>query len=393
MKHNGLGSLLIYFVLSVALFLYSFTQIDLGLTLIRYPVYHSVELFFKQIGYFNRLLSTEIFVVLTFFLFLSYLFCLRQVRKGSISQKQAWFFIIAITVLLTFSYNAFSYDIFNYIFDAKIVTHYNQNPYQYKALDFPADPMLSFMRWTHRVYPYGPFWLVLTVPLSFLGFNLFLPTFFLFKILMAAGFLGTIFYIQKIMKVVNPKNALLAVTFFALNPLVLIESLVSAHNDVVMMFFAVLAVYFIIEKKYFSSFFAFIVSVGIKFATLSLLPILGYIIYRVKKKGSPHWDTLFVQATILMIIPVILASVRTNFQPWYLLYLAPFASLVGQKPYILIPSVILSLFALLQYAPFLYLGNWDLPVPQIIFWLGVVSVVLSVVVTVGFMRKLQFRAT
>ena len=73
-------------------------------------------------------------------------------KKKKISKPFVWLIIFVSALLLVFSYNAFSYDIFNYIFDAKIFTHYHQNPYLQKALDYPGDPMLSFMRWTHRVY-------------------------------------------------------------------------------------------------------------------------------------------------------------------------------------------------------------------------------------------------
>jgi len=70
---------------------------------------------------------------------------------------------ILIGVGLLFSYPFLSHDLFNYLFDAKIVTFYHQNPYILKALDFPSDPWLRFMHWTHRTYPYGPSFLFLTL--------------------------------------------------------------------------------------------------------------------------------------------------------------------------------------------------------------------------------------
>ena len=76
----------------------------------------------------------------------------------------------------------------------KYLTFIHQNPYFHKASDFPNDPMLNFMRWTHRLYPYGPSWLILTVPLSFIGLNFFLPTFFLFKIMIGFIFFGKLLF-------------------------------------------------------------------------------------------------------------------------------------------------------------------------------------------------------
>ncbi len=227
-----------YLGVILLLFFYSFTQIDLGLTFSRNEFLKSILDSFQHLGYFNRPLSTYFYITLVVLLFGFYLLFLRHALQKKLSKQTFWKLCIVITVLLALSYNAFSYDLFNYLFDARIITHYQQNPYVTKVLDFPGDPMLSFMHWTHRTYPYGPVWLALTVPLSFLGFGFFIPTFYLFKSLMAASFLGIVYFIGKITKKIAPKHEIFALVFFGLQPLVLIESLVSAHLDGVMMVFA-----------------------------------------------------------------------------------------------------------------------------------------------------------
>ena len=324
-------------------------------------------------------------------LFTFYLLILNAIRKKEISKKTIWFLIISITILLTFSYNAFSYDLFNYIFDAKIVTYYNQNPYLHKALDFPGDPMLSFMHWTHRLFPYGPTWLGLTVPLSFIGMHFFLPTFFLFKMLISMSFLGTVFFIGKILRKVYPDNEVFSVAFFALNPLIIIESLVSSHNDIVMMFIVVWALHLLMNKKYVRSTILFILSIGVKFATAFVLPIYILILYLQRRKKDLNWQLLFTAMAAIMIAPVVLASYRTNFQPWYLLNILPFAALASRNYYVFIPSVTISFFATFEYLPFLYLGNWDNPVPAILFWMTASSIVLSLFLTMAWSIKKMIR--
>jgi hypothetical protein len=189
-----------------------------------------------------------------------------------------------VTGIVVLSYNAFSYDLFNYIFDAKIVTFYNQNHYIHKALDFPGDPMLSFMRWTHRVYPYGPLWLALTVPVSFVGSQIFIITFFLFKFLMGGFFLLTVWSIGKIATKLKLSNVLLPIAAFALNPFVLAESLVSAHNDIVMMGLGMFGVYFLLKRDYIKGGVLLIFSAGVKFVTL--VSAILYIILSLFKKQS-----------------------------------------------------------------------------------------------------------
>ena len=384
-------SIIGYLLIALGLFFYSFTQIDLGLTLSQTPIWQIADKFFKNIGYFNRPLSASIFTVITLLLFTFYLLILKGISKKEISKKTIWTLIIAVTVILAFSYNAFSYDLFNYIFDAKIITHYHQSPYLHKAFDYMGDPMLSFMHWTQRLYPYGPVWLGLTVPLSFIGLQYFLPTFFLFKILISMTFLGTVFFIGKILREISAKDELLGVAFFALNPLVIMESLVSAHNDIVMMFFAIWALYLLTNIKYVRSTSLFILSVGVKFATLLLTPVFVLIFFLQKQKKNINWEKIILLMIVLMIGAVIVATLRTTFQPWYLLYVLPFAALLPGKYYVVIPTVIISFFAAFQYLPFLYLGNWNPPVPSILFWVMIGSIILSLCLTMAWKFKKMIR--
>jgi len=309
-------------------------------------------------------------------LFALYGLTLKLANEKKIDVRQLWKIIIPVSLILFLAYNAFSYDLFNYIFDAKIVTHYHLNPYQHKALDFPGDPMLSFMHWTHRVYPYGPAWLLLTVPISFVGFGYFIVTFYLFKLLMLASFIGSVYLISKIAKKIE-LNVQLAIVAFALNPLVLIESLVSAHNDIVMIFFGLCAVYLYLEKKLLGSFFTIEFSAAIKFATGFLL--IGLIIDKFAKLNKQKFIYLL---TALGILATILATNRTQFQPWYLIYFLPFAAFAANKKFVLIPIFVISLFALLEYLPYLYLGNWDPPVPFILNNITYGSIIISIVLVI-----------
>lgn len=385
-----------YPILIVCLFLYSFTQVDLNLTFSRASWFQSVEKSFQYIGYFNRPLSTYIFIGLLL-LFLGFYICLLVLAKQQqITIKQFWILLFITTFILLFSYNAFSYDVFNYIFDAKIITFYHQNPYLHRALDFPQDKMLNFMRWTHRYYPYGPFWLLLTVPLSYIGLQIFLPTFFLFKFLMAGCFLGTCYFLQKICQKLFPKNTLFSLIFFAFNPLILIECLVSAHNDIVMLFFAMIAIWLLMWKKWVGAFLMLLFSIGIKFATVFLLPV--FVLFVLPKTAKSKLKILnqvqddeffFLLGVILMIVGVIFASVRTQFQPWYLLYALPFASLLAKKYYVSIPVIIMTFFALLEYVPYLYQGDWNPPIPSILLGLTTGGIIISIFGTIGwrFVRK------
>lgn len=382
----------LYTLAVFGLFFYSFTQVDLGLTLTRASVFQGIQQAFQYVGYFNRPLSAALFILLAAVLFGLYMYAIRLTFKKLLSKTLFWKVILITAGILMFSYTAFSHDIFNYIFDAKIITNYQENPYTKKALDFPQDPMLSFMRWTHRVYPYGPGWLFLTVPLSFVGMNIFLLTYFLFKALMAASYIGSVYFIGRFLRRVAPEHEVPGMVLFGLNPLVITESLISSHNDIVMMFFAVLGVYLLSGKKYVFAYTAFIAAYSIKFATAAvplyvhagIILLLGIVLFLIaRQKISIDWKNATVYLTAVMVLPVLAGTYRTNFQPWYLLYILPFAASVWSTRLVIIPIVVLSFAALLQYVPYLYLGNWDPPVPAILNASMLVAVVLSLILVLG----------
>ncbi len=367
----------IFYIFTVIfLFLYSYTQVDLNLTMSQWSIWQVIQKSFQHIGYFQRPLSTAIYSVILVLLSTFYLIFLWFAKKNKISEKQFWLVLILSSVILLFSYNAFSYDLFNYMFDARIFTFHHLDPYQYKALDFPKDPWINFMRWTHRTYPYGITWLGLTIPLSYIGMQFFLPTLFLFKALMVGSFLGTVYFLGKILDKASSPNKLLGLILFAFNPLVVIESLVSSHNDIVMMFLAIFSLYLLLSRKYLFAILILLLSIGIKFATVFLLPI--FIIFFLLSIAIKKVDlsSIAVWSVAAMIVPLILVSVRTNFQPWYLMYVLPFA-FITRKYYIIIPSIIISIGSLLMYIPFLYLGNWDKPVPEILFGVLISSIAIS----------------
>ena len=378
-----------YTAVLVALFLYSFTQVDLSLTLSRVSLYQTLEKNFQYFGFFQRPSSALFFSIILLLLFIFYLVILYLAKKKSLQLKHIKILVILSFVFLVFSYNAFSYDLFNYIFDAKILTHYLQNPYFHKPSDFPTDPMLNFMRWTHRTYPYGPTWLLLTVPLSFIGMNIFLPTFFMFKFLMGLSFLGSCYLIYKISDKLFPENKLLNVSFWAFNPLVLIESLISAHNDVPMIFLLLLSIYLYLERKKTLSFFSYILSVGVKFSTGAFLPVAVFIFLTNKFKKDINWEKVFIISFFLALATIFFAAIRTTFQPWYILFPLSIASFVPKKYFIFIPSFFGSIFSASIYIPYVLLTDYAKGYPLIVTNIELAGLVSVVVITFLFFLKVK----
>lgn len=376
----------LYIIVVIALFIFSFTQVDLSLTLSQSSIYQSFQKSLQYVGFFQRPLSALIFSVISFLFFFFYLSFLYLAKKDLLKINTTKILIFLTFIILVFSYNAFSYDLFNYIFDAKILTHYSQNPYLHKPMDFANDPMLNFMRWTHRLYPYGPSWLVLTVPLSLIGFNFFLPTFFLFKAMIGLTFLGSVYLIYKISKVLFPKNAIFNTVFFAFNPLIIMEGLVSAHNDFPLVFFALLAIYLYLIKRKTLSLLSLLFSIGVKYSTIVLVPFFALVFYFEKVKKNIPWENIFLVSVSFSLIAVIFATMRTTFQPWYLVFPLAMGAFISRKDYIFIPSLIASIFMVLIYIVYVYMTDYASQYPKIIInieYIGLFIVVIAALALVG----------
>lgn len=365
--------MLLYGIATIGLFLYSFFQIDLNLTIINHPLFLEFQRPFIEFGYYHRPESVKAYLGLLGIFFALYLTVLRLIAVKKITPKQMGILVVVLSAILVLSYPAsFSHDIFNYMFDARIVTEYGQNPYLHKAMDYPSDPWIRFLHWTHRTYPYGPLWLLVTIPLSFIGMGKFVIIMVLFKLLIVASYLFTSYYIYKILQKINSSYALLGTAFFALNPLVILESLVSAHNDVLMMALSVLAVYLLVQKKRFWGLLVGLLSAGVKFTTVYLLPfiLIGF---------RPYLAFLFALGTFSAI------SYKIGIQPWYFLWVMPFAALACMHRTARIIMICIPFVLLLRYIPFIETGSWYPSAIPFQYWATVSGVVASIVVYLGMM--------
>ena len=297
---------LLYFVILAVLALYSYSLIDLNLTLFNHPLWNSFREFIIQIGYFKRDLSIGIYIFLILSLFLLQALAL----KAKLNPVKI---AILIAGVLLVSYPFLSHDFFNYIFDAKILTVYGKNPYLFRALDFPNDPYTRFMHWTHRTYPYGPTFLPITLIPSFLSFGKYILNFLFFKGMFAGFYLLMVFLMNR----VNRRWALV----LAVNPLIIVEGLVSSHNDLISLSLGIVGIYYLFNKKDLLGRIFFLLSGGIKYLTLPFV-------------------------------------IRSEIQSWY--FLSLFAFLPFFEDWIFKLNIFFA-GLLLAYYPYVFLGGWDKP--------------------------------
>lgn len=299
----------------------------------------------------NRPLTTLIFIFIVSFLYLIYFLFVREVHKKNINLTTVKKVIFITAALLFFSYPAMvSYDIFNYTTTAKVLFGFLENPYIVMPIEFSGQEFLNYTHAANKTALYAPFWLVLTgIPYLLLSWN-FILMMFGFKLLVVLFYFLTLYILWRESKDV------ITVAFFGLNPLVLFETFVGGHNDIVMVFFALLSLILLKEKRLFFSMVSLVLSVLIKFATLFLFPVYIYILWQKIRKRALKWEKVYILSAILMSIIFFLSPIREEIYPWYFIWVLIFVTLTkNTKLYFL--SGIFSFCLLLRYVPYMYLGN------------------------------------
>lgn len=371
--------LLGYCLAAASLLLFSYTQVDLSLTLSRASFIRTIETAFQQVGFYHRPQATVLYLAIITAFFLLYAAVLYLARKKKIDEKTIWKLSIILFVVLFFSYPAaFSYDIFNYVFTAKTIVVYHQNPYVFSPILFEhLDPMLSFMRWTHLPSAYTPLSIATTIIPYLLSFGQLLFSVWFIRAGFVLFYFVTIWAIGAIVRKENRYNAPFAMAFFALNPLVITEILVSGHNDGMMMALSLLAMIAYKNKQKLLSFFLLSTSIATKLMTVFLLPLpfIGW------KKG---------RALLLLVLGLFLVLTKREFLPWYFLWVLPFLAIFPENPFVWFAGSGITLGLLLKYAPVFYTGGYDAPIPQIqLYGLIICSLIGGIFGILALRLKLQ----
>jgi len=399
-KNLEIQLLFVHLFLWGFLLIFSYSYVDLNLTISQNRLVLSFISTMQQLGYFNRSLATLIYLMLIIFTFSFFIFNLWLFYKSKVGLKYLKVSTITSTLVLIFAYPFLSYDLFNYMFDAKIILNYHANPYTHRPLDFPQDDWLRFMRWVHRYSPYGPFWLGMSIIPAFLGFGKFMLNFLTFKIFIGIFHLINSYLIFKILGKIKPSYQLFGTAFYALNPTLLIEGVANAHNDVVLASFMLGSVYFLSLNKKILTFVLLIFGSLIKYIPIL---IIGWF-FREAISGKKDIERYIKWSVVTMIVftyvfssfkvsvPFISAgATQVQFQPWYLFWTIPLVALLYRMPLLAIATA-LCFGASLRYLPFLYYGDWShsgtVWFMQIVLFLPLTLIAFSVLIKkLPFFRK------
>lgn len=348
-----------FLLLVIGYTIYSYAFLDIGLTLTSFTPYLNFQKNMRWFGYFNRPQSTFIFILLSLLLFTVYLLLIISFKHEKIPFKRILLLAVISSGILTFSYPAFSHDIYNYIFNAKMVLIYHANPHIHSAWEF-SDPMLGFMRNIHTPAPYYYGWTLISLLPYLTGFGRIFSELISFKLFSVMFYILIYVILSRIYSITDIKTDKLRLTLFFLNPLILIETIGIGHNDLSMMFLVLTSFYFLLKYKtnkklnfLWLAIIFFLFSVSIKYATIVLLPLL--IIWYFKDK----FDVGFWGAVLLFLLPLI--RPLDQLHSWYLIWPLVWV-LLSKNMKAIFFVYLLSFFALIRYFPYIWYGSWDQPV-------------------------------
>ncbi len=373
--------LIIYWFLMATYTVFSYSLTAPNLVLTSWTPYWKFQTWMWSNLFNHRQLLTTVYLIIMSALFVTYLNIIKIWPK---KKQLIWWLPLLLASPLVFSNNALSHDVFNYIFNAKMVVVYHANPHLQTALNFTRDNWTRFMHNTHTPAPYFYGWTGLSLLPYILGGGKFTFTWFVFRLFsfLSLGLLS--FFMIQFGQLKSAKWQLLTI----LNPLLLIEVISNAHNDLWMMAPALAAMILISSKhqsftKKLISFILILVSAAIKMATLALLPLWLALVLPWKKIWPQWWQFVTknwaLLSSVLLFLPLLTPRSK-QFLPWYLIWSLVWLPLIDKKWQTWkISLLVLSISSMLRYLPYLWIGNYDGNViwhqqlitwiPFIMFWL------------------------
>lgn len=253
--------------------------------------------------YKTGLISGIIVIGLLLVYSIIYLILIKKQKEIFKNIKQILILIIIISFVFMLVLPYLSSDIFYYIGDSWLAAKYGQNPYYMSVEELQNqginDEILDNTGyWKNTTSVYGPLWNSIAKLLVSFSFGSVTIALFIFK---TASYLIHILNSYLIYKITKSKKYML---LYGLNPLVLIEFLSNVHNDIYLVVFILLALYFLIRKRniYFTIIFLAL-SVSIKYSTVLLVPFI--LIYMFRKYSIPK-RIMFCMVSGLSIITLVI---------------------------------------------------------------------------------------
>jgi len=201
-----------------------------------------------------------------------------------VHNRDAWLLVFAWTavfggaLLLQYPYGAA--DIFDNILHGRILGIYGQNPFIDLIAAHKDDPFYAYAYWKTAPSAYGPLWELLAGLTARLAGDGILTNILLFKLVPALFLFASMGMVALILRAHAPERALAGVLLLGWNPMIQFEVFGNGHNDIVMIFWALLATWALTRRRYTLAILALVTGMLIKYIPVLFIPAAGWIALR-----------------------------------------------------------------------------------------------------------------
>ena len=239
----------------------------------------------------NRVDQAMMYIAILVILTIGYFLILKNRKSLFKNVKQIYIYIAIISLFFVLVIPFLSSDIFYYLGVGRLDSKYGQNPYYVTIKDFvesgenskylEQDTVLAKgyeNDWGNTTVVYGPVWTFICKIVSGLTFGNIDIALFIFKLINMAIHLLNCYLIYKI------TGRKLFVLIYGLNPYMFIEGIANAHNDIYVVAFILVSLYFLLKRKnIFVSIVFLALATAIKYFAILLLPFIIIYYFRDKK--------------------------------------------------------------------------------------------------------------
>jgi hypothetical protein len=267
---------------------------------------------FSTNNYYALYKRSEIFsqtIIILFVIFILYCLFFYGIKNNffEIKFKRLFLFSVIVSFFSIIVFPIFSSDIFYYICSDRVFAIHHLSPFTNTYASLSGDYFQDIFHgysWETHLNNYGPIFILLSsIPVLLFSKNLFLSI-VLWKFICIIINIINGYLVYKITK--SEKIYFL----YAFNPLLIFELCLNAHNEVLMIFFILLAFFYIFKKpcikNYLLSMVFLVLSILTKIFSLVFLPIFFLLMFLGLKSKKQRFQFL-IFSTILLLIIIILS--------------------------------------------------------------------------------------
>lgn len=238
----------------------------------------------------DRVEQTTVYFIILLAMVILYFVIIKLRKQLFNSTKKIFLYIAIIAIVFTAVIPFISSDIFYYLGVGRLESNYGQNPYYITIKEFveidgnseflEQDSVLAqgyLNNWSDSTVVYGPLWAFICKIVAACSFGNIDIGLLVFKLVNVAVHLLNCYFIYKL------TGKKIWVLLYGLNPFILIEGIACVHNDMFVILFTLLSLYFLLRKKNILLSIAMLaLATAIKYFTIILLPFI--IIYYFRKE-------------------------------------------------------------------------------------------------------------